>query len=270
LSTCVCPSLQAWFHLYRILLTADDLAPAEVAPTLEQFMQVRTQILKGFVPAQCSPSSHKVLYRFHPAGKLSFLAALQTSPSGEYSSRLALLEAFARQLDAMSAPQAARASQAAGTDGAGQQEAARFARWRQLSALLHNSCRYYRQFEGAVQAQAAAGMAELEKSLQVGARPAGFACFKYGSIMRSDGSCSAVLPFGIFCFAQPMPSHPTQTPSSVFCFGLPPAGLCGPGQVGGPRLLRAQVTQQVPHWLYAGLRASHPERVCRLLYICLC
>jgi hypothetical protein len=32
--------LQAWFHLYRILLTADDLVPAEVAPTVEQFMQV--------------------------------------------------------------------------------------------------------------------------------------------------------------------------------------------------------------------------------------
>jgi midasin len=32
---------QAWFHLYRILLTAHDLAPADLAPTLEQFMQAR-------------------------------------------------------------------------------------------------------------------------------------------------------------------------------------------------------------------------------------
>lgn len=43
----------------------------------------------------------------------------------------------------------------------------RAARWRQLAALLSNVGCYYRQFEPAVDRQVAAGMAELEKSLQV-------------------------------------------------------------------------------------------------------
>ena len=57
LSTCPAfVALQAWFHLYRILLTADDLAPAEVAPTVEQFMQVGRVAASLMLPAL--PSLH--------------------------------------------------------------------------------------------------------------------------------------------------------------------------------------------------------------------
>ncbi|KAL4440107.1 hypothetical protein ABPG75_003108 [Micractinium tetrahymenae] len=117
---------QAWFHLYRILLTADDLAPAEVAPTVETFVQ--------------------------------------SSPLGEFASRLALLEAFSRQLAAMSA--AAPAASKDGAAGHASTQRQQQQRWAALSAVLANVARYYRQFQPAVDAQVAAGMAELEKALQ--------------------------------------------------------------------------------------------------------
>ena len=116
--------VQAWFHLYRILLTAHDLAPAEVAPTVEQFML--------------------------------------SAPLGEFGARLALLEAFARQLGAMAA------APATGAEAGAPEAAAARQRWAALAALLSNVARYHRQFEPAVQRQIAAGMAELEKALQVG------------------------------------------------------------------------------------------------------
>ena len=121
--------LQAWFHLYRILLTADDLAPAEVAPTVEQFML--------------------------------------SAPLGEFASRLGLLDAFHRQLTDLAAAGDSGSSTAAHEEPS--TGAARRQRWRALAALLSNVVRYYRQFEPAVQHQIAAGMAELEKALQVGA-----------------------------------------------------------------------------------------------------
>ena len=120
--------LQAWFHLYRILLTADDLAPADVAATAESFMQ--------------------------------------TAPLGEFDTRLALLDAFCRQLAAMAAGPAA---------GEGLQQQQR-ERWRQLSALLYNLVRYYRQFQPAVERQVAAGMAAMEKQLQVRPTPLTVQC----------------------------------------------------------------------------------------------
>jgi hypothetical protein len=82
------------------------------------------------------------------------LVRLQTSPLGEFASRLALLEAFQRQTAAAAADSDATAGGAATA-----------ARQRQLSALLHNVTRYYAQFDGAVQRQIDAGMAELEKAL---------------------------------------------------------------------------------------------------------
>lgn len=125
---CAPPLPQAWFHLYRILLTADDLAPAEVAPTVEQFML--------------------------------------SAPLGEFASRLSLLEAFKLQLaDLAAAGESAEPGTAAGAEAGA--ATARRQRWRGLAALLSNVVRYYRQFEPAVQRQIAAGMAELEKALQV-------------------------------------------------------------------------------------------------------
>ena len=90
---------------------------------------------------------------------------MQSSPLGEFGSRLALLEAFHHQLAAMSAAAPAAAHAQDQTTSA-QQDAARV-RWQQLSALLYNVVRYYRQFAPAVQRQVASGMAELEKALRV-------------------------------------------------------------------------------------------------------
>ncbi len=181
---------QAWFHLYRILLTADDLAPAEVAPTVEQFML--------------------------------------SAPLGEFAARLGLLDAFHRQLTALAA--------ASDGMGGGAEAAERRQRWRALAALLSNVVRYYRQFEPAVQLQISAGMAELEKALQVshGGRWVWTQSFQTERGREERRLfCRHVLvsvTAALTCVMTPL------------CRVCPPsAGLCGAGKVGGPRLLCSQV-----------------------------
>ena len=162
--------LQAWFHLYRILLTADDLASAEVAPTVEQFMQVG-RVAAPFIlhcPAcNCCLNSINICWSSTPVH-------LQSAPLGEFAARLGLLDAFRRQLAAMSA--------GGGAD-------AQVQRWRQLSAVLYNVVRYYRQFEPAVQRQVAAGMAELEKQLQVSGVAACSCCLIAGVRCLLSAAC---------------------------------------------------------------------------------
>ena len=101
---------------------------------------------------------------------------LQSAPLGEFAARLALLDAFRRQLAAMSA-------------GGGAEAQAQ--RWRQLSAVLYNVVRYYRQFEPAVQRHVAAGMGELEKQLQVSRVPAGGRPLSAACCLHA-GSCNSV------------------------------------------------------------------------------
>lgn len=195
------PAVQAWFHLYRILLTADDLSPAEVAPTVETFVQVGRTRWEGGAVVQGFDGGRGPAVCHHRGGRAGNHAALpdsctschtrsiplQSSPLGEFASRLSLLEAFACQLTAMSAaapaPPAAAGSPAGVPTGAEPSQEQQRQRWRQLSALLHNVCRYYRQFEPAVAGQIAAGMAELEKALQVG----GASCSVHGQHLLCVG-----------------------------------------------------------------------------------
>jgi hypothetical protein len=135
---------------------------------------------------------------------------LQSAPLGEFAARLALLDAFRRQLAAMSA--------GGGAD-------AQVQRWHQLSAVLYNVVRYYRQFEPAVQRQVAAGMGELEKQLQV----RGLLEALSAVCRLLTASCSA-LPHRLANPRVPLP--------------LCPAGLCDSGQVGGQGILCSQVGGQ--------------------------
>ena len=118
-------ALQAWFHLYRILL-GDASTVAEVAPVLEQFVQARA---RGGVPVGvgCVPGSkgHPIRSARGEAAPVSSLIPTarpfllqscppaQTAPQGQFSARLNLLAAFRRQLEAMAAAAGAQEQGAA-------------------------------------------------------------------------------------------------------------------------------------------------------------
>lgn len=112
-------------------------------------------------------------------------------------------------------------------------------RWRQLSAVLFNVVRYYRQFEAAVQRQVAAGMAELEKALQVGVCLLRVCVGGAGLVAAAPGTASLPIYQAVsWCLLRP--TYPDVVSP---CLPLPAClpGLCGSGQVGGPWLLCAQV-----------------------------
>lgn len=95
----------------------------------------------------------ELLYRRVASTLESFM---QTSTLGEYRARLALLHAFGCHVRV-------RAREAAARGGAGAGPLAG-----PIAAALHNVWRYYGQFGPAVDAATAAGMAPIEKDLQVG------------------------------------------------------------------------------------------------------
>ncbi len=80
---------------------------------------------------------------------------IQNSPLGEYATRLQMLLTFKWQLEALRS-----AEPAVGHPG-------QVERWDQLAAVLHNTHRYYAQFQPHVDSKLSAGFKDLEKHLKV-------------------------------------------------------------------------------------------------------